>query len=1083
MVVNEAGECPDDLTGSSALRDMMKSHPEYGEPSTLVPFAREKLKILQSTGKPKMLKALLPPAAMPLLRRWKTHIELTPKEVNRKLHDDPGCCPPKPYWDPILRHNKAVRTQLIVDLWRIGVISFRTSVKAHVGLFFVRKKDPSFIRMVIDCRISNAHHRNPPVTRLGGGANFAGFDLSPDMLSEKLGCPNEPVGFGAEMDVSDCFYQFQLPEIAKWFGINDPRSASDWRSAGVGFDQIYDEDSDSWTKVSDSVVLYPVINAMPMGWTWALFFANETVSYIANKSGPQPSLVVREKLRVPQLWEAPSITSTYVDNVSVFGAKFKDVKLRMEQIDQAFAEHEIPVVWTHSQPCRVVETVGVIVDFDHRVVRNKPSRLWKVFLAGREICRRSRIRSDIVEVWLGHATSVFRLFPPLLSVFTFIYRFVTVNRGKRVELWPAVRAEIRQACSLIWFARSFIGGPYCRDVDMGDSSGFGYAMTSRDVPASLIHDAVSVKERWRFIPVPDDFKSAVEFFNSHPDSDGQDLQDHIQSFVRSGVGLDTEYGQWLQRALEEGSWLKTSAIRSQIRASKRPRDDIEIPELVKPISGDILVDGSFRLLWMRNWRNKDEAINIKEGRVCLSSLKRSGRILSHAGCRKLTLCDNLSTVLALEKGRSNSIAMNRICKTSCSLQIALQIRWFVRHVETKRNQADRPSRGLKMRRPFTLDPVSSPPEPIQPFNPSQPSRCKSCHPQQHVRQPLLLCDVVPPPGLGKWHSTVSRTQVPLRGDEQCVRSAVDDFGHSTRSRSTSKGERQQLRVWEIFCGEGNLTKYFVKSGLKPLVGIDIRNGDKYDLTVTGFQQRVLGMIRSGHILYVHLGTPCTVFSRARRNLKNLDKARHRELVGCELAFFTSEVARLCSHLGVYWSIENPRTSRLWEFPAIEELLALDGASYVDFTMCGYGQPFKKPTRILTNCPALKSLACFCNHGRHAEVLKGRTWSEQHGWVNRTSLAGAYPNELCKKWVQIIRQQLEGCNAPEIHRPVKFEKLYEELQSQRGHQSQKDLESFPFCNSCPKVLDSVAFGQHSKAEVERRRKIRQRQKKCKTKTQW
>ena len=68
---------------------------------------------------------------------------------------------------------------------------------------------------------------------------------------------------------------------------------------------------------------------------------------------------------------------------------------------QAFANHDIPVVWTQQEPLQCFETVGVILDFRNRVVRNKPNRLWKAYLAGRELCRRTKVRGDAVEVWTG----------------------------------------------------------------------------------------------------------------------------------------------------------------------------------------------------------------------------------------------------------------------------------------------------------------------------------------------------------------------------------------------------------------------------------------------------------------------------------------------------------------------------------------------------------------------------------------------------------------------------------------------------------------------------------------------------------
>lgn len=52
---------------------------------------------------------------------------------------------------------------------------------------------------------------------------------------------------------------------------------------------------------------------------------------------------------------------------------------------------DIHVVWTYDEPQRVFETVGFVVDFNNKVVRNKPRRLWRTYLAGMEICRRTKI--------------------------------------------------------------------------------------------------------------------------------------------------------------------------------------------------------------------------------------------------------------------------------------------------------------------------------------------------------------------------------------------------------------------------------------------------------------------------------------------------------------------------------------------------------------------------------------------------------------------------------------------------------------------------------------------------------------------
>ena len=1069
--VNEAGSCPT-MTGREALLDMMKAHPTYGEPSNLAPFDRKKLKILLSKGRPKTLEHLLPPHVLPLLSRWKTHIELTAEEANRKIQDDPSCCPKKPYWDPKLRHDKNERSQLILGLWKVGVVNFRLNIKSQVGLFFVKKKQPEWIRMVVDCRICNAFHRQPPVTRLGSASSFADIEMNPDLLRFHFGVGQNDVGWGSELDVADCFYQFEMKQLSKWFGIDDPRTTDEWRKLGVSISDVFDEDIGATIPLGGDTIIYPVIGAMPMGWTWALFFANETVAHIARSTCVERPLECREKLPSPQLWDGKTFTSTYVDNVSVFGAFEADVQARMDSLAAAFERHNIPVTWTYDRPTRIVETVGVIVDFEHGVIRNKPSRLWKVHLAGRELCRRSKVRSDAVEVWLGHATSIFRLCPCLLSIFTVIYRFVAVCRGSRVRLWPAVKAEIMQATSLLWYARAKLDCKYINQVDMGDSSNTGYAMMTRSFPSSKIQPISNVKEKWRYVPMPEDFKSAIEFFNAHGDPESSEGAEHIKAFVRAGVGINTEYGQWLQRALEEGNWLSTSAIVSQFKAKQKRRDDVDVPAFVEPIPMDMVRPGSFRLLWMRKWRNPQEHINIKEGRVLVSSLKRSARAISHCGAKKLSLSDNLCCVLAFEKGRSSSSALNRLCKVSAAIQISLQIRWSIRHIETKRNLADNPSRGKRVDVGAYGNSVELDLETNSSAGSKQWSATNAC------RKMICLDTLLPPPGLEVPPILVRSTCGLCSGPEHRVSSAVDDHGHPIAKRRQKRNKGKGIRVvWEIFSGDGKLSKALKRAGCHVLTPIDIRHGWHQDVTCRSVQQHILRCISLGLIDYVHMGTPCTVFSRARRGITNLQKARLKERIGCELAFFSCEVARLCHKLGIGWSIENPQTSRLWEVDQVSELRLLFGVEVVDFPMCRFGTPYKKPTRLLTNCDALKALAGDCTHGKHSEVLKGTCWVEGTGYVNRTTIAGSYPDRLCRRWAQLISDdrvlrchdstELGTAFSRQIERPLTDQSHPSESVSEKG-----EGDRFPLTSAFPRLLESIVFGQHSKAEAARRRLKRQ-----------
>lgn len=204
---------------------------------------------------------------------------------------------------------------------------------------------------------------------------------------------------------------------------------------------------------------------------------------------------------------------------------------------------------------------------------------------------------------------------------------------------------------------------------------------------------------------------------------GNEVQDTGEAM--RAAGLSTGYAQKVIESLQEGSMLGTSAIRSQLRAERGRRVDVDIPSLIEPLDDYFADNDNFRLLWARRWKHVEEHINLKECRVAVSSLKRSCRVRELQGHRKLTVSDNLSTVAALSKGRSSSFQMNKLCRVSAAYQLACGIIWHIRHIETKRNVADEPSRnydiGRRLREPpveaVNLDICSGPSD-----RPSHPSK-------------------------------------------------------------------------------------------------------------------------------------------------------------------------------------------------------------------------------------------------------------------------------------------------------------------------------------------------------------------------
>lgn len=253
---------------------------------------------------------------------------------------------------------------------------------------------------------------------------------------------------------------------------------------------------------------------------------------------------------------------------------------------------------------------------------------------------------------------------------------------------------------------------------------------------------------------------------------------------------------------------------------------------------------------------------------------------------------------------------------------------------------------------------------------------------------------------------------------------------------------------------------------------------------------VIAWVKSGLLAAVHLGTPCTVFSRARHGIKHMERAHEKERVGIELALFTSEIIQTCNRYKVKWSLENPRHSRLFEFPTLIPLLFNPSVHRVDLDFCRYGERYKKPTTIFTNISEMQTLAVHCNHQSHAVTLRGSEVVVVDGKkrsVPKTQAAGQYPTALTKKWAQVLVQHVKPHSSDLVVSNAQWTSELKKNVPNRAVQSQqistttafdKQLQRFEKQFGKPEEL--IVFGQHSNAEAKRRqKKLReiQRQKQC------
>ena len=204
-------------------------------------------------------------------------------------------------------------------------------------------------------------------------------------------------------------------------------------------------------------------------------------------------------------------------------------------------------------------------------------------------------------------------------------------------------------------------------------------------------------------------------------------------------------------------------------------------------------------------------------------------------------------------------------------------------------------------------------------------------------------------------------------------------------------------------------------------GFDILNADSFRALVSLLGQRSHGRC---HVRGVCLAAPCESFSMARRAPlwsrfpHALRSAEHPcglpELSGTDrlvcsrgnrLARKTAKLIAICMQHKIPWLLENPKSSFLWRFPAIER--ALKSAQCVVVDQCQYGCPWMKPT-MLAMSPLLCPTPSLCKRCRGRRGVCSRTGlphtvlTGTDKGVFRTAAAKVYPKALCRAIANTFR---------------------------------------------------------------------------------
>ena len=265
--------------------------------------------------------------------------------------------PAAPYMDENFRRQRPAYVAFLRRLIACNMIELTAKAgREQVGVFGVAKKNGK-VRMVIDCRRSNAWFVAPPHVQLATGSSLSQLSVEPGQSFWVAG-----------FDIRNAFYSFELPAELRDYFCLPPATAGE---LGISLLDGHPLDSE--------VLLYPRFRILPMGWTHALWWCQLLHRRILeHRAGFDSARLVIDRGPPPAL--TPWCYSVYVDNAIFIGTDRSEVDGAMRRALAAVTAAGLP---THevSSACQEADVLGWRFDGRRALIRAKPERMKKLQLA------------------------------------------------------------------------------------------------------------------------------------------------------------------------------------------------------------------------------------------------------------------------------------------------------------------------------------------------------------------------------------------------------------------------------------------------------------------------------------------------------------------------------------------------------------------------------------------------------------------------------------------------------------------------------------------------------------------------------
>ena len=235
---------------------------------------------------------------------------------------------------------------------------------------------------------------------------------------------------------------------------------------------------------------------------------------------------------------------------------------------------------------------------------------------------------------------------------------------------------------------------------------------------------------------------------------------------------------------------------------------------------------------------------------------------------------------------------------------------------------------------------------------------------------------------------------------------LDGNGQILWAKNAVRGDFSRPGALDLFTGRGGVARQLLRMGCPFVITYEWLHSPSEDLLQDHVRADVMKLIEEKAVLVCGSALICKSFSRAitpairsARFVKGVpwapESLKQSLREGNSHAAFAVRVIAACEKCGLLFWLENPDGSFLWLQPGMKRRFSCPSSlDLLRVDYCRFGTPWRKRTRVATNCEALRGLRLLCRCREKGKVhipLRGMHPLLKKPW---TAVAEPYPRGFC-----------------------------------------------------------------------------------------